>query len=73
MKKYTAFIIVLVSFLAVFSCQKEIEPDKPDTPITPDTPDPPTPTEQIIDYDKTSLGDLAELQGIKLGAAFTYW
>lgn len=30
-------------------------------------------TQKIIDYTKYSLGDLAEMQGIKLGAAFTYW
>ena len=30
-------------------------------------------TTPVIDYTKYSLGELAAQQGIKLGAAFTYW
>ena len=32
-----------------------------------------TPANPVIDYTKYALGDLAAQQGIKLGAAFTYW
>ncbi len=67
-----------VALLAVFSCTKGSVPTTPDKPVTPETPvDPVTPVDPTpsteVDYSKASLGGLAELQGIKLGAAFTYW
>ena len=69
MKKIAAFILSFASLLALFSCEKEEEPITP--PYTPpDVVDPDTPKQ--VDFTKYSLGDLAAMQGIKLGAAFTY-
>ena len=42
---------------------------KPGTGTKPGT----TTQDPVIDYNKYSLGELAERQGIKLGLAFTYW
>ena len=69
MKKTAAFILSLSCLAALFSCEKEEQPVPP--PYTPpDVVDPDPPRQ--VDYTKYSLGDLAAMQGIKLGAAFTY-
>ena len=75
MKKAFVYILAMAATLALFSCTKENK----DVIITPENlrPQPnnnenPNPSTEI-DYSKASLGGLCEMQGIKLGAAFTYW
>ena len=68
MKKISAIILFLACLTSVFSCQKEI----PDDPGTDNPPIVVPPAPKQVDYGKYGLGDLAEKQGIKLGAAFTY-
>ena len=70
MKKLSKYLLLFACLAALVSCGKEEQPvtppdDNPSGPVTPDTP-------KQIDYTKYNLGDLAALQGIKLGAAFTY-
>ena len=67
MKKITASFLSLACLSALFSCEKEEY-----VVITPVKPGNPEPQEQVVDYTKYNLGDLAARQGIKLGAAFTY-
>ncbi|MBO4455520.1 MAG: endo-1,4-beta-xylanase [Bacteroidales bacterium] len=69
MKKARSIALSLACLSLVLSCGKEdIE-----TPGNKPSDVPPTPqTEKTIDYTKYSLGELAAMQGIKLGAAFTY-
>ena len=70
MKKLTTLILMSAALLTVWSCQKEgdiVEHfDKPTDVVNPNPPAPP------VDFTKTSLGELAAQQGIKLGTAFTY-
>ena len=72
MKKTASYLLILAFMAAAASCGKE----GPDTPshITPEKGEDPTPipTEKVIDYSKSGLGDLALLQGVRLGASFTY-
>jgi len=59
--------LMLITLLALLgACSPEPVKPEDDTPVV----NPPTP---VIDYSKTSLGDVAEKIGLKLGAAFTYW
>ena len=69
MNKYVTLILLSAGLLALSACRKEniVTPEI----VTP--PDPQPPTEPTIDYSKASLGELAAMQGIRLGAAFTYW
>ena len=68
MKKTAILMLMSAALLAVYSCEKENSvvppPDKPTDTVDPDPPQ--------LDFSKYGLGDLAEMQGIKLGAAFTY-
>lgn len=65
-----AFLLAVAGLVALLSCKKESTP----TYITPSHLVPTSPTGSTeIDYSKATLGDLAQQQGIKLGAAFTYW
>ncbi|MBQ9712801.1 MAG: endo-1,4-beta-xylanase, partial [Bacteroidales bacterium] len=69
MKKFSTLILMSALLLSVFSCSKvgdEMEYfDKPTDVVNPNPPLPP------VDFDKTSLGELAAKQGIKLGVAVT--
>jgi endo-1,4-beta-xylanase len=77
MKKITTFIFSAAALMAVFSCGGNIDVDNPGGDDNPGnvTPNPPQETEKekVLDLTKATLGDLAEQQGIRLGAAFTYW
>ena len=79
MKNSSAFVLVLAGTLALFSCKKESTDPITPRPVVPEEPTPVTPVNPVtpgtgeIDYSKAALGDLAQQQGIKLGAAFTYW
>jgi len=70
MKKLSTLILLSVMLVAAWSCSdigNEIEYfDKPTDVVNPNPPLPP------VDFTKTSLGDLAEMQGIKLGVAVTH-
>jgi len=74
MRKRTAIFLISGALLTVYSCGKDEVPTITPHPVVPEDPqeDPPkNPNE--IDYSKAALGDLAQKQGIRLGAAFTYW
>ena len=69
MKKLISYILVLTLIPALLSCEKEKDPIN--YPVGPTKPDPNQSSGSI--YYKYGLADLAEMSGIKLGAAFTYW
>ena len=70
MNRTTKLILMSALLAAVLSCQSESELVETFTkPTDVENPNPPLPP---VDFTKTSLGDLAAMQGIKLGAAFTY-
>lgn len=69
MKKAITYLLVLALIPALFSCEKEKNPIN--YPLGPTKPDPNEGSGDI--YYKYGLADLAEMSGIKLGAAFTYW
>ena len=77
MNRITIYILVTVALMPLFSCKKDSIPVN-NTPTTnpgatiPTTNNPPS-SHTETDYGKYSLGFLAGKQGIKLGAAFTYW
>lgn len=70
-------VVVPALLLAVISCQDNLVPDKytngTNTNSGSNTGNNSGSKEQTVDYDKYPLGELAAKQGIKLGAAFTYW
>lgn len=69
MKKLLSLLVFSACAALVFSCQ--IDDIEDPSGVNPPFVDP-EPTVREVDYGKTNLGDLAALQGIKLGAAFTY-
>lgn len=68
MKNTSLPILFCACLMAAFSCGKDEPQSRPDV-VVPTKPDDKTP-ETTEDY---SLGELAAMQDIKLGAAFTYW
>lgn len=70
MKKLTTLILMSAALLTVWTCQNEGDIveyfDKPTDVVNPNPPAPP------VDFTKTSLGELAAQQGVKLGVAFSY-
>lgn len=68
-RKHAAIILISSGLAALSACTKNPQPaHEPPVVVKPDDP-----VEQVIDYSKANLGELAARQGIKLGAAFTYW
>ncbi|MBP5675898.1 MAG: endo-1,4-beta-xylanase [Bacteroidales bacterium] len=76
MKNWLHIVPLMALALVLASCSGEDVVsgyDIPKTGTKPGTKPGTTTQDPVIDYNKYSLGDLADRQGIKLGLAFTYW
>lgn len=70
MKKLATQILMLTCLATAFSCG--VEDIERGNDVAPVVIVDPQPSVKEVDYTKTNLGDLAAMQGVKLGAAFTY-